>query len=41
MKLNQKKFVVFVGGETAGPIMPLLAIAKEWQKLDPNIEAIF
>lgn len=33
--------VVFVGGETAGPIMPLLAVADEWVKQDSNVKPIF
>lgn len=39
--MKSKKIVVFAGGETAGPIMPLLAIAKAWQKQDPDVTPIF
>jgi UDP-N-acetylglucosamine--N-acetylmuramyl-(pentapeptide) pyrophosphoryl-undecaprenol N-acetylglucosamine transferase len=38
---NKKIFAIFVGGETAGPVMPLLAIAREWKLQDPNLEPIF
>lgn len=41
MKSNNKKVVVFAGGETAGPIMPLLAIAKTWQEQEPDLVPIF
>lgn len=38
---HQKIYAIFVGGETAGPIMPLLAIAHEWKVQNPNLEPIF
>lgn len=38
---NQKQFVIFVGGETAGPITPLLALATAWKAEDPSITPIF
>jgi UDP-N-acetylglucosamine--N-acetylmuramyl-(pentapeptide) pyrophosphoryl-undecaprenol N-acetylglucosamine transferase len=42
MKSKQKiKHVIFIGGETAGPVVPLIAIAKQWQETDPEIEPIF
>lgn len=40
-KYAAKRFVVFAGGETAGPIMPLLALAEHWQTKDPQIVPIF
>lgn len=40
MKTKQKN-VVFVGGETAGPIMPLLALAEAWVKLDNSVNPFF
>jgi UDP-N-acetylglucosamine--N-acetylmuramyl-(pentapeptide) pyrophosphoryl-undecaprenol N-acetylglucosamine transferase len=36
-----KHNVIFAGGETAGPITPLLALAKEWQAQTSNIHPIF
>jgi hypothetical protein len=36
--INKKNKVVFVGGETAGPLMPLVVLAEAWQKDDSNIE---
>ena len=41
MKPNKQKVVIFAGGETAGPVVPLLALAKEWQKDDPTILPVF
>lgn len=38
---NQKRRVVFVGGETAGPVMPLLTLADAWVKQDQTIEPVF
>lgn len=40
-KMKIKKIVIFAGGETAGPIMPLLAIAKAWQERDSSITPVF
>ncbi|MDQ3018273.1 MAG: glycosyltransferase, partial [bacterium] len=36
-----KKRVVFVGGETAGPLMPLLAIAENWKHTNAGMVSIF
>jgi UDP-N-acetylglucosamine--N-acetylmuramyl-(pentapeptide) pyrophosphoryl-undecaprenol N-acetylglucosamine transferase len=41
MKIKQNKYVIFAGGETAGPIMPLLALAKYWQEQDSSITPVF
>ncbi len=41
MKTNKSKNVFFVGGETAGPIMPLLAVAETWHAQDSDITPIF
>lgn len=41
MNKNKKQFVIFAGGETAGPIMPLLALADAWHKEDNTIHPIF
>lgn len=41
MNKDKKQFVVFVGGETAGPVMPLLALAEAWQSENENITPIF
>ncbi len=41
MKKTQKQIIVFVGGETAGPVLPLLALAKEWVKQDSSIVPVF
>ena len=38
---KQKHRVVFAGGETAGPVMPLLVLADFWKKTEPNLEPIF
>lgn len=38
---DHKKNVLFAGGETAGPVAPLLAMAQYWQKIDPQINPIF
>ncbi len=37
----KSKYVVFAGGETAGPLMPLLAVAQKWQEEDPHIKPVF
>lgn len=39
--LNKKRCVIFVGGETAGPVMPLLTLADVWVKQDSTIKPIF
>ncbi len=39
--MKQTKKVIFVGGETAGPVMPLLALADAWIKQDSKIEPVF
>lgn len=41
MNKNKKQFAIFIGGETAGPVVPLLALADEWCAQDPNICPIF
>lgn len=43
MKTNTKKseYAVFVGGQTGGPIMPLIAVAKFWQQQDSSLQPIF
>ncbi len=41
MSKSTRQIVVFTGGETAGPILPLLALAKEWVKSDKNIVPVF
>lgn len=42
MKTNNKNvYAVFVGGETGGPIMPLLTLADAWSKADPNLLPVF
>lgn len=41
MNHKNKKYVVFVGGETAGPVMPLLAVADAWKSEDENIQPVF
>ncbi len=38
---TKKQYVIFAGGETAGPVIPLLSLAKYWQSLNPNICPIF
>lgn len=40
-KSEKTKTIILVGGETAGPVMPLLALADYWFSLDSNIEPIF
>ncbi len=37
---DQKKTILFAGGETGGPVAPLLAIAEYWQKQDPQINPV-
>lgn len=37
----KNKYVIFVGGETGGPISPLLALAKTWQNQDSAFTPIF
>ncbi len=39
--MMKKTNIIFVGGETAGPIMPLLALAQAWIEKDPSINPIF
>lgn len=42
MKANDKNLcAVFVGGETAGPVMPLLALADAWVKTNPDLKPVF
>ena len=41
MKQTKKRVVAFVGGETAGPIIPLIAVGEEWVKADSTITPIF
>jgi UDP-N-acetylglucosamine--N-acetylmuramyl-(pentapeptide) pyrophosphoryl-undecaprenol N-acetylglucosamine transferase len=41
MKKQHYKYVIFASGETAGPVMPLLAIADAWTKQDGFIKPIF
>jgi UDP-N-acetylglucosamine--N-acetylmuramyl-(pentapeptide) pyrophosphoryl-undecaprenol N-acetylglucosamine transferase len=38
---RKSKYVVFAGGETAGPLMPLLAVAQKWQEEDPHLKPVF
>jgi UDP-N-acetylglucosamine--N-acetylmuramyl-(pentapeptide) pyrophosphoryl-undecaprenol N-acetylglucosamine transferase len=38
---QSKRNVMFVGGQTAGPIMPLLALAEAWVKQDSGIRPVF
>lgn len=38
---NKKQYAVFIGGETGGPVMPLIAVAKAWQEQDSNLHPIF
>lgn len=37
----KQQSVVFVGGQTAGPVMPLLAVAAEWKRTNPEIRPVF
>lgn len=39
--LKNKKVVVFIGGETAGPVMPLLAVAEQWIAEDSHVVPVF
>lgn len=39
--MKKNKYAIFVGGETAGPIMPLLAVANAWKETNPHIEPVF
>lgn len=41
MGIVNKKIIILTGGGTAGHITPLLAVAKELQKRDKNIELIY
>lgn len=41
MNKNKQPFVIFVGGETAGPVMPLLALANAWRESDKTITPVF
>lgn len=41
MSKTKSKIIILAGGETAGPIMPLLAVAKIWKAEDPSIHPIF
>ncbi|HEX3099447.1 MAG TPA: UDP-N-acetylglucosamine--N-acetylmuramyl-(pentapeptide) pyrophosphoryl-undecaprenol N-acetylglucosamine transferase [Patescibacteria group bacterium] len=41
MTKQTKRNVIFVGGKTGGPVMPLLAVAKLWSEQDPTINPIF
>ncbi len=36
-KQNKNKYVLLAGGLTGGPVIPLLAVVKEWQKHDASI----
>lgn len=36
-----KHYAIFAGGETAGPLMPLLAIAEAWQQEQPELQPVF
>ncbi len=38
---SKTKYAIFAGGETAGPLMPLLAVAQIWQEEDPNLKPVF
>ncbi len=38
---DQNLCAVFVGGETAGPVMPLLALADAWVKTNPDLKPVF
>lgn len=38
---QKKEYAFFVGGETAGPVMPLIAIANAWKLEQPNLEPVF
>lgn len=40
-KKQKKEYALFVGGETAGPVMPLIAIANAWKLEQPNLEPVF
>ncbi len=39
-KMNKKRHIFLAGGQTAGPIVPLLAVAKVLRDLDNNIEPV-
>lgn len=38
---SRHKYVIFAGGETAGPVMPLLAVAETWHQEDPHLKPVF
>jgi UDP-N-acetylglucosamine--N-acetylmuramyl-(pentapeptide) pyrophosphoryl-undecaprenol N-acetylglucosamine transferase len=38
---KQSKKIILAGSGSGGPVMPLLAVAEELKKLDPNIEFLF
>lgn len=40
-RTTAKQYVFFIGGQTAGPLVPLLAIADTWTQKDSTVEPIF
>ncbi len=40
MTQHSKKYVILAGGLTGGPIMPLLAVIKEWQQHDQSVRPV-
>lgn len=42
LKHHSKNFIVFfAGGQSAGPVTPLIAVAERWSKIDPHFTPIF
>ncbi len=41
MEKNKRRTIIFSGGGTGGPVTPLLAVAAELLKDDPNLNLIF
>jgi UDP-N-acetylglucosamine--N-acetylmuramyl-(pentapeptide) pyrophosphoryl-undecaprenol N-acetylglucosamine transferase len=39
-KNKHHKYIILAGGLSGGPVTPLLAVTKEWQKHDPDIEPV-
>lgn len=37
MKNDKRKHLLFTGGGTLGPVLPLFAIIDEWKKREPNV----
>ena len=35
---SHKRHVLMTGGGTLGPVTPLLAIAREWERRDPDVK---